>query len=72
MLPNIPVWYWKQSAGALQGSEQASWVTRMFHCLLVVEPVREKVSSRESPATPTSKYTEQYAGLLRVREGKDY
>ena len=43
----------------LQGSEQASCVTRMFHCLLVVEPVREKVSSRESPATPTSKYTEQ-------------
>ena len=34
-------------------------MTRMFHCLLVVEPVRENVSSRESPATPTSKYTEQ-------------
>ena len=47
------------SPSYLQGSEQASWVTRMFHCLLVVEPVRENVSSRESPGTPTSKYTEQ-------------
>ena len=58
MLPNIPVWYCRQSAGALQGSEQPSWVTRMFHWRLVVDPVRENVTSSESPATPTSKYTD--------------
>ena len=53
----------------LHGSVQASWVTRMFHWRLVLSPTREKVSSSESPVTPTSKYTAKHLVKLSTFNG---